>query len=105
MEAIEAARCRADEAAHFGRLVGKGKKRKFAAIAAMRKLAVRANVLLRDCREWDESRPSSSRGPGRARSRGTLRPAAARAKSGGSVEFRTCAEVGLAVEKTVECLK
>ena len=56
------ARHNAEIAALRCRLVGTGKKQKVAVVAVMRKLAVVANALLRDGREWQDRRPTSARG-------------------------------------------
>ena len=57
MPALVATRFNADLKAKYEQLVRAGKSAKVAITAVMRKLVVMANALLRDGREWSETRP------------------------------------------------
>jgi transposase len=57
MPALTAIRRNRDLAALFTRLRAAGKPAKLALVAAMRKLLILANTLLRENREWQETRP------------------------------------------------
>lgn len=52
MPALVAARCNRDLKAKYDALVSRGKPRKIALVAIMRKLIILANALLRDGRKW-----------------------------------------------------
>jgi transposase len=57
MPALVAARFNPDLKAKYDQLIRAGKPAKLAIAAAMRKLVVRANALLRDDRKWSEPHP------------------------------------------------
>ena len=61
MPALVAARCNADLAGTYKRLMGAGKPAKVAITPIMRKLIVLANALLRDNRIWTEQTACSTR--------------------------------------------
>lgn len=57
MPALVATRFNADLKAKYEQLIRAGKPAKLALTAIMRKLVLMANALLRDGREWSETRP------------------------------------------------
>ena len=57
MPTLTAIRRNRDLATLFTRLRAAGKPAKLALVAAMRKLIILANTLLREGREWQETRP------------------------------------------------
>lgn len=57
MPALVAIRYNPDIKAHYDRLIAAGKPPKVAVIAAMRKMLIIANALIRDQREWSKERP------------------------------------------------
>lgn len=56
LPAVVATRCNPDMKAKYLELIAKGKCKKLAITAVMRKLVVMANALLRDSRKWNEIR-------------------------------------------------
>lgn len=56
LPAVVATRCNPDMKAKYHELIAKGKCKKLAITAVMRKLVVMANALLRDSRKWTEMR-------------------------------------------------
>lgn len=58
MAAVSALRCEPGMQACYERLVAKGKDKKVALVAVMRKLAVLVNSLLRENRTWQLAAPS-----------------------------------------------
>jgi transposase len=60
MPTLTAIRRNRDLAALFTRLRAAGKPAKLALVAAMRKLLILANTLLREGREWQETRPAQT---------------------------------------------
>jgi transposase len=57
MAAISAARCNPTLKSFYERLLATGKKPKLALTALMRKLAILANTLVRENRQWQPQQP------------------------------------------------
>ena len=56
LPAVVATRCNPDMKVKYHELIAKGKCKKLAITAVMRKLVVMANAMLRDNRKWNEMR-------------------------------------------------